>query len=349
MKHNKIVAANRVIYQEEIFPELCQDFGYLTNKHEQLIQVLDLIDLNEIYPQRIWGSFFGRPKANRHNFIRAFLAKAIWNIAETKDLIAYLKIDRALRVICGFDGRSNVVPSESTFSREFKELSKLNIGDKIHQYLVVEHCSYQLYEHLSFDASAISASERPVVSTVTEKRTVAEQITMTTSEILADLPVVCNFGTKKNSNGKTETWKGFKLHIVANEYSVPLASVVTSASVHDSLCAIPLIRITEERVDGLYYLGDKGYDAAAIRAEIASHGKVPLVDFKNNRNGESTGEFVGNQVERYKKRTFVEGVFSNLKMNYLPRYILYRGIEKVRFVLNLALSIITAFQIIKYA
>lgn len=350
MKHNKIIAVNKVIYQQEIFPELHNEFGYLTNKHEQLIQVLDLIDLNEIYPQKIWNSFFGRPKFDRHNFIRAFLAKAIWNINETKDLIAYLQVDRALRVICGFDGRSNVVPSESTFSREFKELSKLGIGDKIHQYLVTEHCSSELYEHLSFDASAVAVAEHAIkVVGPDKKRTVAEQSTMNTDEILADLPTVCNFGTKKNSNGKTETWKGFKLHIVANEDSIPLAAMVTSASVHDSLCAIPLIRITEERVDGLYYLGDKGYDAAAIRAEIELHGKVPLIDFKNNRNGGSTGEFIGNQIERYKKRTFVEGVFSNLKMNYLPRYILYRGIEKVRTVLNLALSVITAFQIIKYA
>lgn len=348
MKHNEIVSANRVIYQEEIFPELVQVFGYLTNKHEQLIQMLDLIDLNTIYPQRLWDSFFGRPKVNRHNFIRAFLAKAIWNISETKDLIEYLKVDKALRVICGFDGRSNKVPSESTFSREFKELSNLGVGDKIHKYLITEHCSSELYEHLSFDASSIEVSEKSQ-KVEEKKRTVVEQQIMTNEKILADLPAVCNFGTKKNSNGKTHTWKGYKLHVVANEYSIPIVAMVTSASVHDSLCAIPLIRETEQRVDGLYYLADKAYDSTAIRAEVKSHGKVPLIDFKNNRNGSATDEFIGNQVERYKKRTFVEGVFSNLKMNYLPNYILYRGIEKIRTVLSFALSIIAAIQIIKYA
>jgi hypothetical protein len=52
MNSNTIITANRVIYQAEIFPELKMEFGYLTSKHEQLIQLLDLIDLNEVYPSR---------------------------------------------------------------------------------------------------------------------------------------------------------------------------------------------------------------------------------------------------------------------------------------------------------
>src|SRR3989338_6502050 len=148
-----------------------------------------------------------------------------------------------------------------------------------------------------------------------------------------------------NCMSKTHQWKGYKLHTMVNEYNIPIASIITSASVHDSLCGIPLVRITEERIDTLYYLADKGYDSAAIRQEVQSFNKVPLIDFKRRRNGETGGEFIGNQVDRYKKRTFVESVFSQLKMNYLPRYILYRGTEKVRSVLNMALAVITAVQI----
>ena len=176
----------------------------------------------------------------------------------------------------------------------------------------------------------------------------AEQRSKSTCEILLDLPEVCNFGTKQNSNGKAYQWKDYKLHAVVNEYNVPVAALITSASVHDSLCAIPLFRITEARVDGLYYLMDKGYDAAAIRDEISAAGKVALIDYKANRNGILAGEFIGNQIERYKKRTFAESHFSHVKMRYLPRYILYRGIEKVSELLNLALSVITAAQIVKY-
>jgi transposase len=228
MQHNRIVAVNRVIYQEEIFPELCADFGYLTTKHEQLIQLLDLIDLDVIYPRKLWDRFFGRPGANRHMFIKAFLAKAIWNIADTKDLIAYLQVDRALRVICGFDGRKNQVPSESSFSREFKRISNLNIAGKIHEQLIKEHCSAELYEHLAIDASSIEVAEKAVASKKVERK-IADQRDKSTNQIIADLPAICNYGTKKNSNGNAYKWKGYKLHAVVNEYNVPIAAIVTSA------------------------------------------------------------------------------------------------------------------------
>ncbi len=348
MKNNNIITANRVIYQEEIFPELKLNFGYLTNKHEQLIQVLDLIDLSKVYPRAVWDANFGRPVIDRHAFVAAFIARAIWNIGRTKDLIAYLKVDRALRVICGFDGRSTEIPSESSFSREFAQLSKLGIAEGIHEHLIMANCSDELYEHVAFDASAIEVAEK-AKKIEKKERTVEEQRKKLISEIIADLPMVCNYGTKKNSNGKASTWKGYKLHSIVNEYNIPIASLVTSASVNDSLCAIPLVRMTEERVDALYYLADKGYAVAAIKAEIVEFGKVPLIDFKRNRNGELAGEFINNEKERYKKRTFAESHFSQLKMQYLPRYILYRGIEKVRGFLNFALVVISAVQIIKYA
>ena len=348
MKNNNIITANKIIYQKEIFPELKLDFGYLTSKHEQLIQVLDLIDLDEIYPQVMWDSDFGRPVKNRHALVASFIARAIWNMSYTKDLIAYLKVDRALRVICGFDGRTTEIPSASVFSREFAKLSRLGIAQKIQKHLIVEHCSNTLYEHVAFDASSIEVAEKDK-KVAKKERTVEAQRKNSTSKIIADLPVACNYGTKKNSNGKSYQWKGYKLHSMVNEYNIPIASIVTSASVHDSLCAIPLIRMTEERVEALYYLADKGYDSAAIRDEIIEFDKVPLIDFKCKRNGELGGEFIGNQKERYKKRTFVESHFSQLKMQYLPRYILYRGIEKVSGFLNFALSVISAIQIIKYA
>jgi IS5 family transposase len=218
----------------------------------------------------------------------------------------------------------------------------------IQAYLVSVHSGSQLREHISFDSSAIEVAEKAKVVS-DKKRNVLEQLTMNNEKILSDLPNVCNFGTKQNSNGKTWTWKGYKLHVACDDYSIPLSSIVTSASVHDSLCAVPLIRNTERLVDALYYLGDKGYDAEAIRTEIESHDKVAIIDFKHNRNGQAAGELIGNKKQRYGNRSRVEGLFGNLKLNYLPRYILYRSIEKVKTVLNLALSVIAALQIIKYA
>lgn len=348
MRNNSIITANRVIYQEEIFPDLEEKFGYLTNKHEQFIQVLDLIDLHAIYPRRLWDALFGRPVSSRHSFVNAFIAKTIWGISTTVDLIERLKVDRAMRSICCFDHRVKKLPSEASFSRAFKEISALNIASKIHEYLVLVHCSEALYEHTSIDGSAIAVAEKAV--TIEKKsRTTQEQLTQTTDAILKDLPKDCNFGAKKDSNGKGYKWKGYKLHAAVNDYNVPLAAVVTSASVNDALCAIPLIRIVEERVDNLYYLMDKGYDSAAIRTEVEKHNKVALIDFNHRGNDNDTRGFDLNEKQHYGKRAFSESFFSHLKMQYLPNYILYRGIQKVTSVLNFAMSVITAVQIIKYA
>ena len=99
MRHNNIISANKVVYQDEIFPELNNRFGYLTHNHEKLIQVVDLIDLEKIYPSRLWDAGFGRPKASMHNFIRTFIAKIIWNMTTTNALIERLAVDSAMRAI----------------------------------------------------------------------------------------------------------------------------------------------------------------------------------------------------------------------------------------------------------
>ncbi len=48
---------------------------------------------------------------------------------------------------------------------------------------------------------------------------------------------------------------------------IPIRCMVTSASMHDRQAAIPLSRITEQRVAYLYDLMDRAYDAEAQRAE----------------------------------------------------------------------------------
>ncbi len=363
MQSNRIITANRVIYQQEIFPELKQHFGYLTNKHEKLLQMLDLIDINAIYPNYIWEAKCGRPPEHRHRFVIAFLAKSLWNIAQTNTLIEYLKVDRALRSICGFNERNIVLPSESTFSRAFADISKSQVGEKLLQYMIKTHCGETLYEHVSIDGSAIVVAEKAspakkiFVKTksgkkkiiVENKNSATLQLTQDTNIIIKNLSTVCDFGAKKDSHGNSIRWKGYKLHAAVNDYNIPIAAIVTSASVNDTLGAIPLVRHVEDRIDNLYYLLDKGYDAAAIRTEIANHGKVGLIDFNQRGNKEDDRAFMPHEKERYGNRAFSESLFSHLKMHHLPSYILYRGIEKVKTVLNFALAVIASLQIIKYS
>ena len=83
-------------------------------------------------------------------------------------------------------------------------------------------------------------------------------------QMLADLPTACDVGCKKNSKGYKETWTGYKLHIDVACGQIPVSCVLTSASVHDSQVAIPLMTMTSARVSYLYDLMDAAYDAAAI-------------------------------------------------------------------------------------
>ena len=81
--------------------------------------------------------------------------------------------------------------------------------------------------------------------------------------MLDALPKVCDHGAKKTAKGVMEAWRGYKLHIDTADCGVPLRTVLTSASVHDSQVAIPLAMMTAGRVTNLYDLMDAAYDARA--------------------------------------------------------------------------------------
>ena len=97
-------------------------------------------------------------------------------------------------------------------------------------------------------------------------------------QMLADLPTACDVGCKKNSKGDKETWTGYKLHIDVACGQIPVSCVPTSASVHDSQVAIPLMTMTSARVSYLYDLMDAAYHAAAIHDQSRALGHAPIVD-----------------------------------------------------------------------
>ena len=101
------------------------------------------------------------------------------------------------------------------------------------------------------------------------------QTTQNVDQMLADLPTACDVGSKKNSKGYKETWIGYKLHLDVACGQIPVSCVLTSASVHDSQVAIPLMTITSARVSYLYDLMDAAYDAAAIHDHSKALGHAP--------------------------------------------------------------------------
>ena len=47
-------------------------------------------------------------------------------------------------------------------------------------------------------------------------------------------------GMKKSAQGYTTIWKGYKVHAAVDDDCIPLAVIITSASLNDCEVAIPL-------------------------------------------------------------------------------------------------------------
>jgi len=58
--------------------------------------------------------------------------------------------------------------------------------------------------------------------------------------MLQEIPTACDRGTKCNAQGYKNSWTGYKLHLDTADCGVPISALLSSASMHDSLAAIPL-------------------------------------------------------------------------------------------------------------
>jgi len=357
-----------------LFPMLREEVGPLTPQHERLVTVLDVGRI-EAFVQ-IWPGLPGRPPADRHALARAFVAKAVFNIPTTLALIGRLAADAALRRLCGWESRS-AAPSESTFSRAFAEFAESSLPARVHEALIETTHKDRLVGHISRDATAIEAREKPAKTPQTpaaaprkrgrpkkgeaaapkEPRRLERQAGMTLHEMLADLPTACTIGTKRNAKGHTTSWIGYKLHIDTGDGDIPISCLLTSASLHDSQAAIPLATITASRVTNLYDLMDSAYDAPEIREKSRTLGHVPIIDANPRRGGKTeaaaeaqarrTAGYEPAEEIRYNERSSAERVNGSLKDNYAGRTIRVRGHAKVFCHLMFGILALTAEQLMR--
>ena len=182
---------------------------------------------------------------------------------------------------------------------------------------------------------------------------------MTLEEMLDDLPKAANVGTKKNSKGYKETWVGYKLHIDASDGQIPISCILTSASLHDSQAAIPLARLTAQRVTNLYDLMDSAYDAETIHEYSRSLGHIPIIDIHPRRDQALKEELQAEEKRckllgyrcaedvRYRERTTVERVNARLKDEFGGRTVRVRGHTKVMCHLMFGIVALAADQILR--
>jgi hypothetical protein len=341
-----------------------EDIGPLSDKQLKLATVLETIGLENEIKSPIKGP--GRRQKDRIAIARAFVAKAVYNFSTTKALLDRLACDIALRRICGFE-RKNDVPSESVFSRAFAEFAQSGLLSRIHEKIITESYGDRLVGHNSRDSTAIEAREKPLKkyrreepkikkkrgrpkkgeenASKAEPKRIERQSSMTLPEMLKDLPKACDVGSKKNSQGYTETWIGYKLHWDVGDGDVPLSVVLTSASTHDSQVALPLMAMSEQRVTYLYELMDSAYDSRDIRVKSVLNEHVAIID--TNPRGKEKIPFAPHQAERYKQRTSVERANSRLKDEFGGRFVRVRGHAKVLTHLMFGILVLTIDQLMK--
>lgn len=181
----------------------------------------------------------------------------------------------------------------------------------------------------------------------------ARQRKMSLPEMLRDLPTQCDIGGKKNSQGNTEFWRGYKLHLDVADGQIPISAVLTSASLHDSQVAIPLATMTTQRVSYFYELMDSAYDAQHIREQSLSMGHVAIIDPAQHATSKVPFQPSGAiglcpaQQQRYRGRTMVERVNARIKDEFGGRTIRVRGNAKIMAHLMFGILALTVDQLLR--
>lgn len=355
--------------QDVLFPFLAEIEEPLTLKLKEVATNLEMLQIERFLPDY---RGVGRPPKDRVALARSFIAKSTLDLPTTEALIDRLKVDKPLRRLCGFSG-SHRIPGRHRFSRAFAEFANVRLAERCHEALIQRHLGDQLIGHTSRDSTAIEAREKPLAKTVEEK--VAEKVAakaaprrrgrprrgevrlpkpdtriekqqnMTLAQMIADLPKACDTGCKTDSQGFKHSWRGYKLHIDVVDGDIPVNAILTSASVHDSQVAMPLMVSTSRKLTYLYDVADSAYCSPILNEASRSLGHVPLVDH-NPRRGEKI-PFAPHEAQRYKVRSQSERANAYLKDSHGGSHVWVRGHAKILSHLMLGLAVIAAQQILR--
>ena len=366
--------------ENSLFPALKEKLRLdeLSNKEQKLIKILDFAQIEKNITV---VSITNTPK-DREEIARAFIAKSVYNFQTTRELIDRLNCDRTLRVLCGWRYKSDI-PSESKFSRVFKELSELKIAQKTHEEFVKEYLRDTIFFYNAIDATKIPLRQKPVKvekekfkpkkrgrpkkgeTREPKKPKILEQQHQMQSveEKLTLVSTDCGVGIKQNSKGNREVWIGGKLHISVVDGDIPVTAFYSAANVHDSSVSLPLIQETSKRVNYLYDLQDAGYDADIIRAFSTALGHRAIIDInpKNSKELKAKIEVQKDEQKKfemlslaqssdthhYNQRSMVERVNKYLKEDFGCNTIYYQGATKVASVLAFGILSVCIHQSLK--
>ncbi|MDQ7046600.1 MAG: transposase [Sulfurovum sp.] len=373
---------NKVLKLEKtLFPALKEELRLeeLSTKEQKLISILDFAEIE----QNITVVTITNTPKDREEMARAFIAKSVYNIQTTRDLIDRLRVDRTLRMLCGWE-YSNKIPSEAKFSRVFKEFTDLQIAQKTQEQFVAKYLSDVIFLYNATDATKMLLREKPIkvekekekpkhkpgrpkkgeVREAIKPKILEQQKEMqTVEEMLALVSTNCGVGVKQNSKGNREVWIGGKLHISAVDGDIPITAFYSGANVHDSSVALPLMLETSNRINYLFDLQDAGYDADIIREFSIKLKHRPIIDI-NPKNSKALKEKIllikeekikfkwlnleqSSDIHHYNQRSMVERVNKYLKDDFGCNTIYYQGADKVASVLAFGVLSVCIHQSLK--
>lgn len=373
------------LLQGTLFDALEAVTGPLCEKARLLIAVLEMVPLSRQLPcARGW---LGRPAKDRQALASAFMAKSVYGLQTTRQLLERLHVDRQLRCLCGWTS-ARQIPHESTFSRAFQEFAETELAQRLHEALIVHTQQGRLIGHIARDSTAIEARERMHAAPRRKAKTkrklgrprkceralsgtrLPRQRRQSLTQMLEELPRHCTLGVRKGSSEHQQCWVGYKLHLDVADGQIPISCLLTTASLHDSQVAIPLATMTAQRVTSLYDLMDCAYDANHIRAHSRSLGHVPLIAVRGceppipkrvreslcryhkrrkvpQRYARKSLPFTPAEEQRFQERTLVERVYSRLKDEFGARTVRVRGASKIMAHLMFGVLALTVDQLLK--
>ena len=366
------------LLQQVLLPAVEAEIGPCSKQLQLLASVVSLLPLERSLAAR--RSRTGRPSKDRAALVTAFLAKAVLNLPTTRDLMGRLRVDESLRAFCGW-ASVHALPHESKFSRAFGEFAATELVQQLHAAVIEATQKERLIGHIARDSTAIPVRERYPETAKQKKAKKAKkagkgkdgkkkaavsapgrkgkkgcpkrvkaadrgtriqrQRDQNLEVMLNELPRQCDMGAKMNSQGHEQYWRGFKLHLDVADGQLPISAVLTSASVHDSQVAIPLMTMTSARVTHLYELMDSAYDADSIHQHSRQLNHVPIIAPHGRRGtkkpsqlqkvfpDQPTPQLSWAQQERFKTRTMSERVNARLKDEFGGSQIRVRGAAKV--------------------
>lgn len=356
------------VLQQELFPCLQEAIGPLSPQLQLLASVTALAPVHKVVTARRAAT--GRPPKDRTALALAFIAKAILNLPTTRDLIDRLRVDQALRRFCGWR-RAEAIPHESKFSRAFAEFAFSELPQQLHALVVAHTQGERLIGHIARDATAILVREHFPLTPAQQKELrlkrkrekpkgrrhpkgslarakpsergtrLQRQRHQKLDHMVAQLPRQCDIGVKTNSQGEQHYWRGYKLHLDVADGQIPISAFLTSASVHDSQVAIPLMTQTSQRVTYLYELMDSAYDTDEIHQHSRQLQHVPIIAVHPRRGTKKpspltkafppqpTPQLTWAQQDRFKERTMIERVNARLKDEFGASQLRVRGGAKV--------------------